>query len=396
MDQPNKPGIQPLPLGQAVADAAKAAVPDKPSLDEKVDAWVDAHPDGANFEDPATPVARTVEPVEAPPTETPTPAPPGDAPTSPPAETEVQQPPLPGSATPPEPAAKVEAPKVEEPKPPAVAEPVRFSLDAKYRFADSGPEWTGQQVVDALRERQQLIPKAQEAETYREVFDMPAAQAKELWAPNLAWLRQNPDQVQMIASIMDDPHKAAYMRDCSSYWDSPEGQQLRQQQQPQQAQQLRMSPEVEARFKQLESQNKQLLDAENSRKSAQMTDRITRELNVAFQRYPYLRDNPTMVQALLARAYWLNGGDDSENSRGVLDALEMERDLYDSKLTALNAASSIARDAAVPAPPVPPLMGNAGASPSPSPTPRVASNKKFGSLDDAVEDWVNNPPAQFR
>jgi hypothetical protein len=393
MDQSTKPGIQPLPLGQPF-DAAKqnvAASAPPPSLDEKVDEWVSAHPDGKGFDEPK-PVGTTDEsatPTEPTPTE-----PPGGATAEP--IPPVEAPPAGPPSTEPTAAPQAQQPKVEE-KPvaaPKPAEPIRFSLDAKYRFVDNGPEWSGQQVVDALRERQALIPRAQEADVYREVFEMPAAQAKEMWAPNIAWLRQNPESVQVIASMIDDPQKAQYIAACSQYWDSPEGHQLRNANAGPQQQQV--SPEIDARFKQLEAQNKQLIEAEHSRKSQAMHNRISRELNTAFERYPYLRDNPAMVQALLARAYWINGGDDSENSRGVLDALEMERDLYDSKLTALNAASSIARDAATPAPAVPPLMGTAGASPQASVSPRSVRPKQFTTLDDAVEDWMSNPPSQFR
>jgi hypothetical protein len=197
--------------------------------------------------------------------------------------------------------------------------------------------------------------------------------------------------------MIDDPQKAAYILECSRYWESPEGRNLRannprfQQQQPQ----PQMSPEVEARFKQLEAQNKQLQDAETTRRKAQFTDRIARDLNVAFERDPYLRDNPAMVQALLARAYWINGGDDSENAKGVLEALEMEKDLYDAKLAALNQAKTIADGAAAPPPPPPPLVGSAGAAPQASPV-RAARPRGFDNLDDAVDEWLNNPPTQFR
>ena len=390
-----KPGLQPLPLGNVAPAAAK---PEAPSLDEKVDEWLTSHPATESFAEAPPSSVATGE--AQPPT---TDVPPGGEPapgTAEPPPSGTPSEPKPATAPPtPEPQAKVETPqppqvKPEE-KPAAAVDPTRFSLDRKYKFAEDGPEWTGQQVVDALRERHQLIPKAQEADVYHEVFEMPAAQAKELWAPNIAWLRQNPNQVQMIASIMDDPQKAAYMQSCSQYWDSPEGLQLRAQAQPQQAQQpAAMSPDVEARFKQLETQNKQLLEAENSRKMVRARERVTRDLNVALQRYPYLRDNPAMVEALLHRASWINGGDDSDNAKGILDALEMEKDLYDAKLHALNGATAIAQEAA--AAPVPPLMGSAGAAPQASASHRPQQPKKFGSLDDAVDEWVNNPPPQFR
>lgn len=388
MDE-TKPG-QSLPLGQPLnaaptPTARPAPVSEPSSLDEKLDAWLDDHPEGKGFEEKA-PVA-TAEP-EAPPVEEPpsevapgdadvpgtTPAPPSEAPAATPPPTD-------------EPQAKAPAP-VEKPP---VPESVPFSLDAKYVFSEGAPAWTGQQVVDALRERAQALPLAQEAAVFHEVFGMPAAQAKELWEPNLAWMRQNPRQLEMIASLIQDQQKASYILNCADYYDTPEARSARGEIE---GPQLQMSADVEKRFKQLETENKRLLDAENERRKAHYTNRITRELNTAFERYPYLRDNPQMVQALLARAYWINGGDDSENSKGVLDALDMERELYDAKLTALNSATAIAHDAAAP-PPVPPLMGSAGASPQAT-QPRVAPNRKFGSLDDAVDDWFANPPAQFR
>lgn len=390
-----KPGLQPLPLGNVAPAAAK---PEAPSLDEKVDEWLSSHPTDKSFAEAPPSSVATGE--AQPPT---TDVPPGGEPAPgtaepPPSGTPTDAPP---TVTPPtaEPQAKVEASqppqvKPEEKKPAAAVEPVRFSLDNKYKFADDGPEWTGQQVVDALRERHALIPKAQEADVYHEVFEMPAAQAKELWAPNIAWLRQNPQQVQMIASIIDDPQKAAYMTSCSQYWDSPEGQQLRAQAAPPQQQPAAMSPDVEARFKQLETQNQQLLAAEKTRKEAVARERVTRDLNIALQRYPYLRDNPAMIESLLHRASWINGGDDGPNAKGILDALEMEKDLYDAKLHALNGATAIAQEAA--AAPVPPLMGSAGAAPQATASQRAQQPKKFGSLDDAVDEWFNNPPPQFR
>lgn len=399
MPEPTQqPAIQPLPLKLESA-AANAATPvaDKPSLDEHVDNWMHSHPSGATF-DEKEPVATTTTsepPSEGKPAEPPGGAPAPGAAEAPPSGTVAKEP----SAPPiPEPQAKVEQPPQKPEDKPAAPASVRFALDNKYTFVDNGPEWTGQQIVDGLRERAALVPRAQEADVYREVFDMPAAQAKELWAPNIAWLRNNPDQVRMIASIIDDPRKSQYIAACSQYWDSPEGQQLRAQNPAYaSAPAPAMSPEVEARFKQLETQNKQLLEAETSRRTTRATERIQGELNVAFERYPYLRDNPAMVQSLLARAYWLNGGDDNPNAKGVLDALDMERDLYDSKLAALNAATQIAREAPqAPAPPVPPLMGAAGAAPQATQNARAARPKAFGDLDDAVDEWMKNPPAEFR
>lgn len=387
------PGIQPLPLLHAQTQPTK---PDAPSLDEKVDEWLVAHPAEKTFNDaPPTPVATTEEPTvppggEQPPSESTAPPPSGTPTETPPAAAPPTAEPQ-AKVEPQPPQAKPEAKPVE--KPAAAAAPIRFSLDAKYKFSDDGPEWTGQQVVDGLRERQQYQVRAQEADVYREVFEMPAAQAKELWAPNIAWLRQNPRQVEMIASIIDDPQKSAYLLNCSQYWDSPEGQQLRAAQpgaqaQQQPAQQPALNPEVDARIKQLEQ-------AERTRQQSVAMQRVTRDLNVALQRYPYLRDNPHMIEALLQRAKWLNNGDDSENAKGILDALDMERDLYDAKLAALNSATVIAQEAAAPIP-VPPLMGSAGAAPQATASTRGQQPKNFGTLDDAVDEWMKNPPPQFR
>lgn len=389
--------IKPLPLGEPLTPAAPAdKQPDQLSLDDRVTEWADAHPEGQDF-DPNASALPTAE-------QQPTAPPPGE----PPAPTQPQGEAKPSDAkapsTPPTAQPKDAQPPQAQPPPqvvekPREAEPVRFSLDARYTFAEGAPPWTGQQIVDALRERQTLLPAKTEADTYQEVFGMPAAQAKELWAPNIAWMRQNPRAVEMIANMIDDPLKAQYLLDCSTYWDSPEGQNLRANNprfKELQAQQTpKMSPEVEARFKQLEAQNKALQDAENARKKQVYMDRVARDLNVAFERYPYLRDNPDMVKALLARAYWINAGDDSENAKGVIEALEMEKDLYDAKLAALDQAKQIAAGAAAPPETPPPLLGTAGASPQATPGRPVAA-KAFKSLDDAVDEWMTNPPSQFR
>lgn len=398
MNEPVNAGIKPLPLGQPANAAPPPEKPAQLSLDDRVTEWADAHPEGTEFDpNAAAKPAAEQQPTAGPPGEPPAPAQPageakpGEQPppsAAPPIEGAKEKP------APPQPAPEVKPAE----KPPPIAEPIRFSLDAKYQFAEGTPAWTGQQVVDALRERQAMIPQAHEAASFRETFGMDAAQAKELWAPNITWMRQNPNAVEMIAQMIDDPQKSQYLLDCSRYWDSPEGQNLRTQnprfQQPQA--QPKMSPEVEARFKQLETQNKQLVDAEATRKKEYYMGRIARDLNVAFERYPYLRDNPAMVQALLARAYWINGGDDTDNGKGVLDALEMEKDLYDAKLAALNQAKSIADGAAAPPPTPPPLMGSAGAAPQVEPLRNTARAKAFDSLDDAVDEWMTNPPPQFR
>ena len=126
MDQNVKPGLQPLPLGQPVNDAAKpaAATAPPPSLDERVDEWVAAHPDGSTFDDKAKPVATTTEPEQ--PKEPTSDIPPGGETTEPiipPVETPPAETPSP---TLPLETPQAQAPKAEPPKP-AAPEPVRFS-----------------------------------------------------------------------------------------------------------------------------------------------------------------------------------------------------------------------------------------------------------------------------
>jgi hypothetical protein len=383
----NEP-VKPLPVGEPLHASTPPAdpQPDQLSLDDRVDDWLGAHPEGNDFDPNASaPPATEPQPTAQPPGEPPAPA-------QPQADAKPGEPPAPSAPPKAEPQAKEPAPPQPpaDVKPPAAPEPTRFSLDAKYVFAEGAPPWTGAQIVEALRERQELLPQSQELQLFRDTFKLSGREAQDLWTPNLEWLRANPQQLDMMASLMADPEKASYILRCSQYWESPE---VRAQRAPAQQPQLQMSPEIQKRFDALESQNKKLLDAENARKKAFYMDRIARDLNVAFERYPYLRENPGMVQALLQRAHWVNGGDDSDNAKGVIDALDMEKTLYDAYLIVHNQAKANGEPPPPPTPP--PLMGSAGASPQTTPV-RAAAPKSFTNLDDAVDEWMTNPPTQFR
>lgn len=377
--------ILPLPLGAQPAEAPP--VPTTP--DEAVEQWVAQNP--TDFTE--TPPAVAPTPAPTPQGETTTPPPPATdvtAATTTPATGDGPQGETPAAVTtaptPTQP--KVEAPPVTQP-----TAPTRFDLNAKYEFVEGQPAWTGQQVFDALRDREYTLkPKAAEAESFRETFGMDAEQAKELWAPTIQWMRNNPHQVEMLASAIDDPQKAQYILDCSRYWDSPEGQSLRAKAAASApAAPVAVHPDVQKRLDALEAQNKTLAAAEETRKKQFFTQRVAREMNTAFERYPFLKDNQALVNDLLATAQWLNGGDDSENSKGILDALEMKKALYDAKLVASQQPPMTAQP---PPPPPPAMLGSTGAAPQ---TVRADSKPRtFPSADEAVDAWLESPPSEFR
>lgn len=403
--------IQPLPLGQPAganpAAQTRVEASASVSLDDNVDTWMQEHPADKPFEEPNTEAQASSAVAETPPggeeavasPSAVSPAPPGEA-TAPPTE--------PPPTT--EPLAQAQPPPTQEaqqpPSPPKPAEPIKFSLDSQYVFGEGGQPWSGQQVVDGLRERQSLLTeretlsaRAKEADAYRETFELPAAQAKEIWEPNIRWLRENPPSVQMIASIMEDEQKRDYLLTCSNYYEEQraQGTPAFQGQRPPQRQQQRIDPQLDARMQRIEQSIQQ---AENARLLQVATAQITADLDREAQRYPILRE-PYVRDQILTTAQVIKATQDPENRLGtaVSAAVERSRPWLDklAQVAALTSATEIARDAAAPSPVnVPPLMGSAGAAPHATAPIRPVQPKTFASPDDGLEDWINNPPAEFR
>ena len=73
----------------------------------------------------------------------------------------------------------------------------------------------------------------------------------------------------------------------------------------------------------------------------------------------------------------------------LLNALEINASIYDAMLIARNAHDNVQ-----PAPAVPATLGSPGAAPAATRTRRPAVFK--GDLNDAVDDWEANKPAEFR
>ena len=93
------------------------------------------------------------------------------------------------------------------------------------------------------------------------------------------------------------------------------------------------------------------------------------------------------VKIYSAAAQWMVPQDPS---KGILDALALKAPLYD-KLGVISPAAAPAAQPVVPA-----LLGSPGASPTASRVPQSNGPKRFDLRDrSAVEDWLENPPAQF-
>ena len=371
-----------LPLGQTPAASPIAKEP--VSLDAKVDEWFEANP--TNEFDPAKveaqPQAEAV--AEAPQAEV--------AP-----ETPVTAPVVEAKAdtTAPEVKPSVEAPVAEvkpvEATPAPEVKPPALDLNAKYTLVEGGEAWTGDQILTSLRTIQPLQEKASQADVYQEIFGLDAQSAKANWGPVMDSLRKDPTNVQLLSTILDDPEQAKYLKECSAYWYSPEAQAMRQQNQPAQQQSAPIDPALKAEIDALKAQVGQFNTERQNQRKQYFVERVSREMNQVFGQYPFLRGNPELVNDLLMTANALNGGDDSDNAKGILDALSLKKPLYDAMLIASSQPL-----VAAPAPvEVPPLLGSAGAAPQAS-RPQQVRPKKFSNLSDAVDDWVENAPSQYR
>lgn len=121
-------------------------------------------------------------------------------------------------------AAPPPTPQAEAPAAPVVAQPAaeatpaepqvaKLGREAKYELAP-GVEWTGEQVIAALQQRAETIPKAEEADKFRSLLGGEYTEAEARWKPVLEKLASNPQRTQYLESVLQnesfDPAVAAF------------------------------------------------------------------------------------------------------------------------------------------------------------------------------------------
>ena len=358
-----------------VSVAAPTSAPSGVEVDDRdvVSAWIDDH--SKEFEQAPNADASAQVPTPEAPASTTAPA------TAPSGE----------SAPPP---VATTAPTTEKPTPattvaevpttaPTTAAPSKpsFAPDEKFSLAE-GSEWTRAQIVQALQER---VASTQEREQFRTLFGMEAKQAKEVWEPILRRLATEPDTATFLDSYLQDPARADYLNRCAAFYEEQSGAPA--------AATAPRSPAAQATQRDPETQRKiaELEQWKSQQEQREAVSRVNREWASVTSRYPFLATNDAARKGLVLLAQQLAAQDPS---KGILDAVEMNAAMYE----AMNAAAG-ARQTTQDVPPpaaVPALVSGQGASPNGSRPARSGRPQKFDNLDEAVDDWVKNPPPEFR
>lgn len=376
MADTNAENLNPLPLGlEQPAPTAPTAPTASDSLDP-TEAWMQEHPADKDFSAAA-------------PSQASDPAAPDAAPAAAPTTPEAQVPPSDAKPAPaPQATAPDAAPTVATPdaaQPATAPQPKTLASDEKIALSD-GVEWTRSQIVEALKERHTQAPLAKEGDSFRKLFGMPFEEAQKAWGPVLQRLATEPSTTAFLDGYLSDPTKAAYLEKCASHYD----QQVSASAAPVAPQApVAKDPELAREVAELRSWREG-----EEKKAAQ--NRLNSEWAQVTQKYPFLaqdahkqlRDDLILTaQALFAQ----------DNSKGLLDALELKRPMYEAMQIA---RSSQPAPAPTPAPePVaaqPAILGSPGASPNGARPAASTRPKTFGSLDDAVDDWASNPPTEFK
>ncbi len=358
------------PAREPIALASEPA--EKPDV---VAEWIDRHPEDKAFKEDVPVAAPSSDaPVVEGKKPDPKPAPPAG---HPPSEPTTPSAPKPGEAAP----AKTEAaPKIEP------AAPVAKTYEPHERIAlAEGSEWTREQIVAGLTERAKLQqdlktyePIKAEAEGYKQLFGMDAAEARTAWGPILQRLAAEPQTADFLDGYLQNPALAEYLNECAAHFAQQAPQAYRQ---PQQPQRPAVDPVMAQQIKELNEWRA----AQDKRAS---DERVASEWAQATSRYPFLAHDAAAKQDLLATAQWMWSQD---NSKGILDALALKAPVYD-RLGQIGQQQQSPPPQAQPV--VPALLGSPGASPTAT---RTHNNRprKFGPDDDPVKDWLENPPAQF-
>lgn len=296
--------------------------------------------------------------------------------------------------TPPAPVV-AEKPVVEE-KPAEPPAPKTWAADEKIVIG-AGPdgtpvEWTRGQLVEALKDRNEIKPLAEEAKSFKEVFGMPASEAKEVWAPILQRLNDEPALQSFVETVFqsDDAGIVQYLSQCAYHYAAqvaagavapvPRAQ-------PEAKPDLRskLNPEERAEFDRMKSWR------EKAEMSAAV-ERVNNEFAEAFRRYPFLATDRALVEELKMTASMLwetdaRAGISEDKRRGIPDAVRAKASIYDAMLTARAAAET---------PPAPPVTATVLGTPGPAPAgtvrPTNGKPKIYPDLSDAVADHLREFP----
>lgn len=355
-------------LDRAVETKTAAVVSNELPMDAgPADEWMAQHPtfDEIQSDAPAEEVpveeAPTEEPqVEAPAEGTPEPTT-EEAPAAPAEEVAVEQP-----------QAKTEE-KPAEIKP--AEAPKTFAADERFALAD-GNEWTRAQIIEGLQRANEYEPLAKEAQGFQKLFASNLEQATQNWGPLLGRLAKEPTTLDFIDKYLGDPQKAAYLETCAKHFDEN-----RPPSDKPATVTATITPEAQKQLDDLKA-FKDRVERE------QAVEKVNREMEAATNKYPFLATDAAVRNDLLLTAQMMNMQD---SSKGITDALAAKASIYDALLIARTQAPAVP----VVQQPVPALPTASGATPT-TQSAQTLRPKKFEDTVDAVDDWYNNPPPQFR
>lgn len=364
------------PLNATQAPAPVDVAVDSTSLTED---WIAKHPDGEAFDenapDPVTPPI-PLEDDEADDAGDEDDASTDDAPDAT-ATDDTAPADAPDVKPTPDDAPLVEAKTTTDEKPavvtPAPEAKPTYGTDEKFSLAE-GVEWTRGQIVDALKERVTLQPKAAEAERFAKVFRLDATKAEEVWAPIVERLTKEPETRALLGSYFDDAEKKAYIDQCSAYYDSEHPPATPVAAPPVAA----LPPEVAQRLERFEK----FTDEQQKRADV---DRFNSEVDQVRARYPFVVADNNLFNGLRETAKYMWQAD---NSKGLLDALALLAPQYEML------AIARAQQPADPTPAVPPAPTLSGSGAAPAATRSRSNNRprKYADTDEATAAWLADHP----
>jgi hypothetical protein len=273
--------------------------------------------------------------------------------------------------------------KVDDAKPAVEAKPKpTYGAEEKFALAE-GVEWSRAQIIEGLKERNALKPLADEAKGWSEVFRMPFVEAKANWTPILEQIAKIPGAPDFIESyLFGDPAKAEWLATVASqHYDAEVA---RQGGTPAPA----AKPQTAAIDPSLKKQIDELAAFRDRQVKRESEERVQAEWTQVTQKYPILLERDDLRQELMAAAYMMYQQD---NSKGLLDAAAVRGPMYDLAKIAGQQAPLTPTPPAVPA-----MLGSSGAAPGGSTPEASVGEKTFSDTNDAVDDWLNDPPKKFK